>query len=277
MSSAFRHPRPRLAGVRPAFVLVAAAAAIGAVAGCDTRPRGTPPLTILAAASLAAPFQELADSLRARAPGLEVRLSFAGSHQLALQVEQGGRADLIAVADPAWLERLSAGGLVVGEIRELAVNRLVLVVPTSNPGRIGDLADLARPGIKLVLGTAEVPIGRYAREVIERLGRAPDAPPGLARQVLANVVSEEQDAGAIAAKVRLGEADAALVYRTDAGAGLRAIEIPDSMNVRARYAAAVLADAPNAAAAREFLELLGSPGGRAVLRRQGFEAPESTP
>jgi molybdate transport system substrate-binding protein len=258
-------------------------AALGALAlatawGCGAHPGQAPPLTILAAASLGAPFRELADTLRARDPGLEVRLSLAGSHQLALQVEQGARVDVVAVADPAWLERLARQGFVAGTTFAFATNTLVLAVPAANPGRVAALADLARPGVKLVLGMPQVPVGRYAREVLERLGHAPGYPPGFTSGAHANVVSEEQDVGSIAAKLRLGEADAAFLYRSDLAPDLRVIGIPDSLNARAEDAAAVIRGAPNPGAARAFLALLASPAGQATLRRHGFgEAPGSQP
>lgn len=259
------------AGPIPALL---AAAAVVVAAGCGGPPRPSPPpLTILAAASLAAPFGELADTLRALFPGLEVRLAFAGSHQIALQVEEGLPAGVVAVADSAWTGRLGRAGHLDGPPLVFATNSLVLAVPAANPARLRGLTDLARPGLKIVLGTGEAPIGRYARRIIARIGGSTGDPPYFERRVLANVVSEEQDAAGIAAKLRLSEADAGFLYRTDIGAGLGSIPIPDSLGERAIYAAAVVRDAPSAPTARAFIELLSSATGQRILRRYGFATP----
>jgi molybdate transport system substrate-binding protein len=228
---------------------------------------------VLAAASLAGPLGDLADSLRARLPGHEVRLAFAGSHQIALQLEEGAPCDVVAMADSSWTGRLARAGRLQDPPILFATNSLVVAVPSSNPAGLTTPADLARPGLKIVLGTGESPIGRYARRVIARLALAAGSPPGFERRVLANVVSEEQDAGAIAAKLRLGEADAALLYRSDLPAGIAAIAIPDSLNESAIYAAGIFRDAADAGTARAFLDLLCSPAGVEALRRHGFGPP----
>jgi len=262
----------RIPGAPARAVIFVAAVTLApgfAATGCGSPPRGT--LTILAAASLAGPFEELADTLRARQSGLGVRLSFAGSHQLALQVEQGALADVVAVADPRWIERLAARGLLSEGSIAFAENRLVLATPVANPGRVWSLADLSRPGLRLLIGTAESPIGRYAREVLAR-HEAAGGPSGFTERALGNVVSEEQDVSAIVARLRLGEADAGFVYRSDLPpSGLRGVGIPDSINARVRCVAAAIAHAPNPAAARDWLHLLASPAGRRVFERHGFD------
>ena len=120
--------------------------------------------------------------------------------------EQGAPADVYAAASPKYPDELYAAGLVEKPV-VFATNRLVLVVPASNPARIGDAFDLARPGVKLVIGQAGVPVGDYTRKVLANLGLS---------SALANVVSQETDVKGVVAKVALGEADAGIVYATDA-------------------------------------------------------------
>ena len=156
-----------------------------------------------------------AEASRRSHPGLTVRFNFAGSQQLALQIEQGAPADVFASADQRWMSYATEKGLVDGRRQVFARNRLVAIVPRTNPARIGSLQDLARRGIKLVLAAEAVPAGKYSREALQNLAGAPGFPPEYDRRVLANVVSQEENVKAVVAKVQLGEADAGLVYRSD--------------------------------------------------------------
>ncbi|HEX6105588.1 MAG TPA: molybdate ABC transporter substrate-binding protein, partial [Gemmatimonadales bacterium] len=213
-------------------------------------------------------------------PRTRIRFSFAGSQHLALQLEQGAHADLLAFADERWAGHLARLGLLAGAAEIFAHNRLVVIVPAANPAGIGRLEDLARAGVKTVVAAPAVPAGGYTREVLARLARAPGFPADYARRVLANVVSEEENVKAVVAKVQLGEADAGVVYASDAagpaGRRLRVIPIPDERNVVADYPIAVLraARAPRAAAA--FAVLVLGPEGRRVLARHGL-APGTPP
>lgn len=247
-----------------------------APAGPPTGPARPPaaPLNVYAAASLTEAFTELGRMLERDHAGLTVRFNFAGSQQLAAQIEQGAPADVFASADQRWMRYLVDKGRVAGEPAVFARNRLVAIVPRSNPARIGQLPDLARSGIKLVVAADAVPAGKYSREMLAKLAAAPGFPSGYDRRVLANVVSQEETVKNVVAKVQLGEADAGLVYRSDvtpAVAGsLRAFDIPEQYNVIASYPIALLKDAPNAEAARWFLELVASERGQQVLQRHGF-------
>lgn len=231
-------------------------------------------LTVFAAASLTAPFTELGDSLERLRPGLAVRFNFAGSQQLAAQLAEGARADLLATADRRWMRDAAGRGLLGGAAVIFARNRLVVVLPAGNPGRIERLQDLARPRLTLVLAAAGVPAGAYGREMLERLGRTAGYPAEFARRALANLASEEENVKAVLAKVQLGEADAGVVYRTDvagrAASQVRVLEIPEAANVIAEYPAAVLAGAGEAADARAFLSLLLRDPGQRVLAAHGF-------
>ncbi len=231
---------------------------------------------VFAAASLTEAFTEIGRLAEAQQPALRLRFNFAGSQQLALQIEQGARADVYAAADEHWMRRMQERGLLAGEASVFAVNRLVVIVPAGNPGRIESPADLARPGSKVVIGTDAVPVGHYARQVLRNLARAPGFPGDYAERVRRNVVSEEEQVKAVVGKVQLGEADAGLVYRSDVtppvAARVRELDIGAEFNVEARYPLAVLRGAPHAAAARRFVELVLSEAGREVLRRRGFLA-----
>jgi molybdate transport system substrate-binding protein len=232
------------------------------------------PLNVYAAASLTEAFTELGRMLERDHAGLTVRFNFAGSQQLAAQIEQGAPADVFASADQRWMQYVIEKGRVDGEPAVFARNRLVLIVPRSNPARIGKLQDLARSGTKLVVAAEAVPAGKYSRELLPKLAAAPGFPPDYDRRVLANVVSQEETVKNVVAKVQLGEADAGFVYRSDvtpAVAGsVRVFDIPEQYNVIASYPIAMLKGAPNAEAGRWFLALVASEQGQQVLRRHGL-------
>jgi molybdate transport system substrate-binding protein len=238
-------------------------------------------ITVYAAASLTDALGELASVFEQGPRRTGIRYNFAGSQQLAIQLEHGARADVFASADQRWMDYVEQRGLTAAPARVFAHNRLVAILPKSNPARIRSLADLARPGVKLVVGAEAVPVGRYSREVIRRLGMQAGFPQGYERQVLANVVSQEENVKSVVAKVQLGEGDAGIVYRSDvigrAASSLTVLEIPAEANVVAGYPVAILAGSDDSAAARAFVELLLGPEGRRVLARHGLVPAESTP
>ena len=180
-------------------------------------------LDVYAAASLTEAFQELGRSLEQAHPGLTVRFNFAGSQQLALQIEQGAPADVFASADQRWMSYVVEKGQVEGEPVVFARNRLVAIVPRTNPARIGGLQDLARKGTKIVLAAEVVPVGKYSRDALARLAGAEGYPKDYDRRVLANVVSQEENVKSVVAKVQLGEADAGIVYQSDVTPVRRAV------------------------------------------------------
>jgi len=250
-------------------VWVSAAVPAASLPAAAAEPSAT--LTVFAAASLAEPFGELGRTLERSRPGLVVRFNFAGSQQLASQIEEGARVDLFASADDRWMSYLAERGRLSEDARTFARNGLVVIVPRTNPARIGRLQDLARRGVKLVVGAPAVPVGAYSREVLRRLAALPGFPPDFAARVLRNVVSEEENVKSVVAKVQIGEADAGIVYRSDvnpaAARHVRTFPLPDEANVVAEYPIALLRDAPDEPAARAFLALLASPEGAAVLAR----------
>ena len=231
-------------------------------------------LTVYAAASLTDAFKELGKTLEKRHPQLAVQFNFAGSQQLALQIEQGAPADVFASADQRWMDYAKGKGMVAGGSAVFARNRLVVIMPRNNPARIKTLQDLARQGTKMVMAAEAVPAGKYSREMLQKLAGAPGFPQGYDRQVLANVVSQEENVKAVVAKVQLGEADAGVVYRSDVtpafASAVQVLEIPDSYNVVASYPIAVLKGARNPESARQFVELVRSDEGQGVLQRHGL-------
>jgi molybdate transport system substrate-binding protein len=231
-------------------------------------------LSVFAAASLSDAFNELGRKFETAHPDVKVEFNFAGSQQLATQIEHGAGADLFASADERWMTYLKKRDQIQGEGTQFVQNRLVVIVPRSNPARIDKLQDLAKSGVKLVLGAETVPVGVYSREVIRRLARARGFAPDFGRRVLNNLASEEDNVKQVVAKVQLGEADAGFVYRSDVTAPVarqvKVFDISDSCSVLANYPVAVLKDAPHPDLAGEFLKLLLSPEGQAVLAKNGF-------
>ena len=225
---------------------------------------GAPDLTVSAASSLKTAFTAYG---RGFEPA-QTRFSFAGSDELAAQIRQGVRPDVFASATPKLPEQLRAEGLVEAPVT-FAANRLVLAVPAQD-ARVRTLADAARPGTKLALGSPSVPVGAYTRSVLARLPR------GEREGILVNVRSQEPDVAGVAGKVLQGAVDGGFVYVTDVRAAdgrLRAIDLPAALQPRVAYAAAVVRGARHPAQARAFVAgLLRGPGPRA-LAAAGFEPP----
>ena len=239
-------------------------------------PRADEPrtLTVFAAASLAEAFIELGHTLEAQKPGLTVRFNFAGSQQLATQIEQGAAAAVFASADERWMSYVAERHLLSGEPVVFARNRLAVIVPATNPARIHRLRDLARGGVKLVLAADAVPAGRYSRIVLQNLSRDPANGRDFATRVLHNVVSEEENVRSVVGKVQLGEADAGMVYRSDVTSSvarrIHVLEIPEAANVLASYPIALPKNSPSPQAAQAFVDLVLSPEGQKVLARRGL-------
>lgn len=230
-------------------------------------------LTVFAAASLTEALSDIGKAFEQAHPGVTVRLNFAGSQALVTQLEQGARADVLATADQRWMDYAREHRLLTAAPVTFARNRLVVVLPRSNPGRVAGLQDLARPGLKLVLAGAQVPVGAYSREALRRLNGAAGFPAGYDRRVLGNLVSEEESVRAVVAKVQLREADAGIAYVTDVTArsreALTLLQIPDPYNPVAEYPVAAVAGG-QAALAESFIALVLSAAGQRLLAARGF-------
>ncbi len=232
-------------------------------------------LTVFAAASLTDAFQTISTNFSTAHPGVEVVFNFAGSQQLAQQIGQGAPADLFASANASQMAVAIESGRVVSGPEQLFVrNRLVVVTPADNPAGIATLADLAKPGLQIVLATKEVPVGQYALDFLDKAEADGTLGAGYRDAVLANVVSYEENVRTVLAKVTLGEADAGIVYRSDvtptAAEQVQRIDIPDNLNTIASYPIAPLSDSPHAALAQQFIDYLLSPAGQQILEDAGF-------
>lgn len=246
---------------------------VAGAAACATDAPERESVRVFAASSLTEAFHEMAVAFETASPDTDVVLVFAGSQVLRLQIEQGAQADVFASAHHGHMESLTREGL-VSRKQVLAENELVVIVPPDNPAGIESFGDLATVE-NLVIGTANVPVGAYAREAIRRAETG--GFPGFEEAVMGRVVSEESNVRLVRAKVELGEADAAIVYRTDAVAGrVRTVTVPPRVNVRARYLIGVVADARNPAAAERWVGFVSSPEGRRILARHGFLADIAT-
>ena len=225
-------------------------------------------VTVFAAASLREAFRELATTFERDHPGTTVSLGLAGSQELRTQIEHGAPADVFASADTKHMEGLAAAKL-VSQPRIFARNEPVIVVPKGNPAAIGGLRDLPR-ATRIVVGTPEVPIGSYTLRILDAASLRYGA--DFRARVETRVVSREVNVRQVLSKVALGEAEAAIVCRTDAATS-RAVEvigIPPELNVLAQYPVAVVSGSREPALAHDFVELLLSPMGQQVLARFGF-------
>lgn len=228
-------------------------------------------LTVYAAVSLTDAFIEIGEAFESSQPGTTVSFNFGGSQNLRTQIEQGAPADIFASANVKEMDALVTGDFVEADAANVFLtNQLVVILPKENPAEIVSLEDLAEPGLKLVLAAEEVPAGRYAREILEKLNASFGA--DYQAKVLANVVSNEDNIRQAVTKVQLGEADASIVYVSDAVAvpELQRIEIPTEMNVVAEYPIAPLIGSSNPALASEFMAYVLSAEGQATLKKWGF-------
>lgn len=221
-------------------------------------------ITVSAAASLTDTFTTLGEKFEAANPGSTVTFSFAGSSTLAQQILSGAPADVFASASPATMALVTDEGLVTDEPVVFVSNLLQIAVPAGNPADVTGLEDLTDEELIIALCAQEVPCGAASGKVFEAGGLTP-APD-----------TYEKDVRATLTKVRLGEVDAALVYRTDvlvAGEEVEGIDFPEAGEVVNDYPIALLAEAPNAAGGTAFLEFVLSETGRGVLSEAGFELP----
>lgn len=253
-----------------AAVLAAAALALGLLA-CgddDTAAAGDgssdQPVTVSAATSLKTAFTAYGSDFTAG----RARFSFAGSDELAAQIEQGVRPDVFAAANTKLPDALHAKGLVEAPT-VFATNELVLAVPADG-GSVASLADLAKDGVTIAIGQADVPVGAYTRTVLEQL------PAGQRRAILANVRSEEPDVGGVTGKLTQGAVDAGFLYRSDVRAtdgALQAIALPADLRPTVAYGVAVVKGTEHPEAARAFVDGLLEGAGAQALEDAGFGPP----
>ena len=257
----------RLSGAkRLAVALVAVSMAGCAQPSTPINTQVTGSLTVLAAASLTDVFTTIGTAFQNANPGAQVKFSFDGSSTLVNQIEQGAPADVFASADQANMSTLADAGFVDGQPVLFTANTLTIAVPADNPAHITALADLANPGVRIVVCAPEVPCGAVAQKVFTAAG------------VSISPVSQEQNVKAVVTKLTLGEADAGLVYTTDvaaAGGALTAVALPTDSAVQAaavtQYPITVVKGSPNAALARQFIAFVTSSQGQQILHDAGFQ------
>jgi molybdate transport system substrate-binding protein len=245
---------------------LAAALLAGGCGGDDGAGDDSGRLVVSAAASLTEALTACSRDFE----GATVRLSFAGSDELAAQIRQGVEPDVFAAANTKLPDQLAAEGL-LRRPRAFATNELVLAVPAG--GEVDAVEDLAAGDVAVAVGAETVPVGAYTRTVLGRLPAATE------RAILANVRSEEPDVKGVVGKVSQGAVDAGFVYASDVTATegrLEAIALPDELQPTVAYGAGVVAGAPNPEAAQRYLDgLVDGPCARA-LRDAGFGPPPGT-
>lgn len=262
--------RGTLAGIAAAAIL--GTAGCGSKSGVASGPATTPAsgatavtgtVTVFAASSLTESFGQIGKDFEAANPGTTVTFNFAGSSALATQIDQGAPADVFASASPKTMATVTDAGNGVGAPTTFVKNQLVIAVPKGNGKGVKTLADLAKPGVKVALCAEQVPCGAAAKQALATAG------------VKLTPVTLEPDVKGALSKVKLGEVDAALVYRTDAKSApdVEGVEFPESASAINDYPIVVLKNAPNKAGAQAFVAYVLSDKAKSVLAQAGFQAP----
>lgn len=246
---------------------------IASLVGCSQKAPSPPPsqtttlagsIVVFAAASLKPAFTQISAQFKSDNPGDGVEFDFAGSSELATQLTQGATADVFASADTAQMDTVVKAGLLAGNPTNFAANTLVIVTAPGNPKKIGSFADLTKPGISVVICQHSVPCGAATQRVENSSG------------VHLNPVSEELSVTDALNKVTTGQADAALVYVTDAknaGDKVATVNFPEAAGATNVYPIAVLKKAPLPTLAQKFVTLVNSDGGQKILAQSGFAKP----
>jgi molybdate transport system substrate-binding protein len=272
-----------------AFVVVAcsgggaASSAPASIAPASAAPASVAPsasaeaveLTVYGAASLKGVLEKARAAYEAAVPGTTITVSTDSSTALATQIEQGAPADVFLSADTKNPQALADKGLIAGDPVPFAGNELTIIVPGDNPAGITSAKDLAKPGIKIIAAGDEVPITKYATQLVANLAKEADFPAGFEAAYTANVVSKEDNVKNVVAKIITGDGDAGIVYVTDAKAApeVKTVDVPDAANVPATYAGAVVKTSAHTDAARAFLDWFAGPDGQAILADAGFLPP----
>lgn len=245
--------------------LLAAVVLMAALTGCGgDESDAASAVTVFAAASLTEAFTRIGTEFEAANPGAKVTFNFGPSSGLAEQIVQGAAADVFAAASTSTMDKVVAAGRADGQPAVFVRNYLQIAVPAGNPAGVSGLADFAKPELKLAVCAEQVPCGSAAKRAFTAAG------------VTAQPDTLEQDVKAVLTKVRLGEVDAGVVYRTDvqaAGEQVEGIDFPEAEQAVNDYPIVAVKDAPAGAAARAFVEYVRSPDGAQVLAEAGFASP----
>src|SRR5947209_5090255 len=247
---------------------------VAGLVGCGAKsPSSSPPsqpaaapgkIVVFAAASLKPAFTQIGRQFKADNPGSTVDFEFAGSSELATQLTQGASADAFASADTAQMDAVAKAGLLAGNPANFASNTLVIVTAPGNPKKVGSFADLAGLGLNVVICQKPVPCGSATQRIEDSTG------------VRLNPVSEELSVTDVLNKVTTGQADAGLVYVTDArsaGDKVATVSFPQAAAAVNVYPIAVLKSAPQPALAQKFAAMVTGDSGQKVLAQSGFAKP----
>jgi molybdate transport system substrate-binding protein len=281
---------PKPAATAPPAAAPTTAPTVAAVAKPTTVPAAAPTVSantaapvsgeivVFAASSLTDVFQDMANAFQQSNPSAKVTFNFGASSQLATQLAQSASADVFASADQTQMDNARKSNAVVGQDRVFARNRLVVITPKDNPKKIVAVRDLANDGVKLVTAQTSVPIGQYTEQMLDKASTDPTYASDFKSKVEANTVSKEDNVRQVVSKVQLGEADAAVVYSTDATPQVRdqlqLIQVPDPLQTLATYPIAVAKGANSAGGEAFVSHVLGSEG-QATLAKWGFLPPTS--
>ncbi len=236
-------------------------------------------LTVFTAASLTGAFSEIGQMYK-NETNISAVFNFDGSQVLRTQIENGAYADIFVSANTKQMNALKNEGLMNNSsISVFTKNKLSLIVPSDNPAKIHNLTDLTKPGVKIVIGTKDVPVGDYALQIINKLGNDSAYGPDYKKKVMANIISQETNVNYVVTKIALGEADVGFAYVSDITEDLATkvdkVEIPDKYNIVAQYPIGILKQSKYPADAEEFIKLVKSDKGVAILNKYGFMPVES--
>jgi len=251
--------------------------------GAAPKPAAAGPVSgevvVFAASSLTDVFQDMATAFQAANPNAKLTFNFGASSQLATQLGQGARADAFASADQTQMDAAKKADAIAGADKVFARNLLVLITPKANPKNIMSVKDLANDGVKFVTAQPSVPIGMYTAQLLDKASSDPAFGSDFKNKVEANTVSKEDNVRQVVSKVQLGEADAAIVYSTDATPQVRdqlnIIQVPDALQTLATYPIAV-AKGANSAGGEAFTNYVLGPDGQATLAKWGFLPPTAS-
>jgi len=232
-------------------------------------------IAVSAAASLTESFNEIGSEFEKVHPEIKVTFNFAGSQALAEQINNSAPVDVFASASKKTMQAVIDTNHVAADAsRQFLSNKLVLIIPARNPGNVTQLQDLSKSGLKVVLAAKEVPVGQYSLDFLAKAAASGSFPTTFSEDVLKNVVSYEDNVKAVLTKVSLGEADAGIVYTTDAASAeagtIQTIAIPDQTNIRASYFIAPMSGSKHPAEAKLFIDYVLSQSGQDILTKYGF-------
>jgi len=244
----------------------------GAVSAAETDDKE---LIVFAAASLTGVVGDLDPIFEAGHPGVNVTTNLDSSATLETQIKEGAYADLFLPASTKNMDNLIKEELAYKDsVTKYATNKLAIIVPVDNPAGITGFADLAKPGVKIVSETAEVPVRKYTEQVLNKTLNSTEYGKAFVDAFRANVVSEETNVATATAKVALGEVDVGITYYSDVTKDfadkITIIDIPQEFNVVATYEAGILTESTEKELAKEYIDLLSSDEGMSVLKNYNF-------